>query len=367
MKRQVSRSSVLILFLAVLAICGGASAATTFGIKPLDNRTTVNLGYFSGALHSVIFYIADEKGFFDELNIDVKYQSFSRGPAMMEANSSWDFASTGGPGSIVGILAHPIKVVAITDYEKEQSLYVRSDSPIFKAGKGHIPGHPEIHGRPEDWKGTTWLLPVGTTMHKVLLNVLGKIGLKPDDITMINMDVSSAFAAFRAGQGDGLGVWMSISLSAADAGFMKIAGATDEEKLVSCLLVTDAAMAAKREAMQTVFDLYCKVMDWSSEHKDEYIKYLLESCEIEGVPATADIISRLTDTFGFFPAEQIIRLMTTYVDDPKGLAGRKLTQGEADLLEMVDFFIDQGVYTPANRKFIIDNNKIDSILAKGAK
>ncbi|MCL2000721.1 MAG: ABC transporter substrate-binding protein [Planctomycetes bacterium] len=364
MKKLASRSTRLLLLLTALAICGGASAATTFGIKPLDRRTTVNLGYFSGALHSVIFYIADEKGFFDELNLDVSYQSFSRGPAMMEAHSSWDFASTGGPGSLVGILAHPVKVVAITDYEKEQSLYVRADSPIFKAGNGHIPGHPEIYGRPEDWKGTTWLLPVGTTMHKVLLNVLGKLGLRPGDITMINMDVSSAFAAFRAGQGDGLGVWMSISLSAADAGFKKVAGATDEEKLVSCLLVTDAAMTNKAEAMQTVFDLYGKVMDWSREHKDEYIKYLLESCQIEGVATTADITRRLTDTFGFFSAELINRLMTTYVDDPRGLAGRKLSQGEADLLEMLDFFIVQGIYTEENRKFIIDNHKISSQLAK---
>ena len=39
---------------------------------------------FSPALpYSMPWYIADRMGFFDELNIDVEYESFIGGPAMM--------------------------------------------------------------------------------------------------------------------------------------------------------------------------------------------------------------------------------------------------------------------------------------------
>ena len=49
------------------------SGETTLGIAPMPERTTLSIGFFAGSAHSMPWYVADEMGFFDELNIDVEY------------------------------------------------------------------------------------------------------------------------------------------------------------------------------------------------------------------------------------------------------------------------------------------------------
>ena len=73
----------------------GGTAETTFGIEPLPEKTTIDLAYFSGAEHGLVFYIMDEMGWAEELNIEFNWQYFSAGPAMMEASGSWDVGTAG--------------------------------------------------------------------------------------------------------------------------------------------------------------------------------------------------------------------------------------------------------------------------------
>lgn len=84
------------------------AAETTFGLTPLPERTTLTIGFFSGSAHSMPWYIADRMGFFDELNIDVEYESFIGGPAMMEASASWDICDVGAPGILNGMKNYDI-------------------------------------------------------------------------------------------------------------------------------------------------------------------------------------------------------------------------------------------------------------------
>ena len=132
----------------------GEAAGTTFGIEPMENEITLSLGYFSGAMHALPWYIMEQEGWTEELGISFEYQSFINGPAMMEANADWDIASTGGPGAITGILGYDIKVMGIADKEAVLNLYVREDSPIYQAGKGNFPDYPEMYGTVDTWKGT---------------------------------------------------------------------------------------------------------------------------------------------------------------------------------------------------------------------
>ena len=70
------------------------------------------------------WYIADRMGFFDELNIDVEYESFIGGPAMMEASASWDICDVGAPGilnGIVGILLLLLLIPLCRGFVKEEA------------------------------------------------------------------------------------------------------------------------------------------------------------------------------------------------------------------------------------------------------
>ncbi len=344
----------------------GDEVFDSFGITPLAKKTTLNLGYFSGSLYSAIIYGADQKGWFEKAGLELNYQSFDNGPAMMEANASWDIGASGAPGVLNGLLGYPIKCIGVIDYEQEQCLYVRPDSKIAKSGKGHIKDYPEIYGTAEDWKGTTWVMPVGTTVYMVFLDTLEKIGLTLNDVTIINMDVASAKSAFLGGQADGAGVWMNTALSVEAEGHVKAASAADGSVLASGMVATEDALKNKFDTVKTFYEVFVKAQDYFAEHQDEYAAYLYETCVEEGVSATKDTAAALTKTYAFQSSKTIINNMLTEIDDVQGLAGRKVSQTEADLLVMLDFFIGQGKYDSEKRTFILNNDCFDSSVAKAA-
>ncbi len=140
---------------------GSKAAATTFGLEPFKDPQTLRLGFFVGSPLSIPFYIADQEGFFKELNIKVEYVTFTNGPAMMEANASWDMAGAGLGGLLNGMLGRGVKVIGISDYEKNLALFARPDSKLAKDPKNA-----------DNWKGTTWLYPIGTTAQATLVAVL---------------------------------------------------------------------------------------------------------------------------------------------------------------------------------------------------
>jgi len=346
------------------------SSSTTYGIDPMKEKTTINIGYFSGTLHAVPFYIMEQEGWLEELNIEFNYQSFVNGPAMMEANNSWDIGTAGAPGAITGILGYDVSVIGICDHEAILNLYVREESPIYQSGNGNIEGYEEIYGTPEDWKGTTWILPVGTTMHQVFASTLSKMNLTLNDVTIINMDVTSALAGFKAGEGDGLGCWISIALSAEEAGYKKVGGADVNSDIVAtAILANDAALAdeTKFEAITKIYELYYKTIEWCYQNEDEFAQHFYDTCEIEGVACSEEVAKEVVTRFKSFELDYMLEHMTSEVDDKRELASRKLNGAESDLMETFDFFMDIESYTEENRNYILDNNKITNVVAKAIK
>ena len=115
----------LFLVLAVVAGCvfaGGSSEAAatetktgeTWGLTPFETRQTIRIAFFTGSPLSYPFLFADKLGVFDALNIDVEYTCFTGGPAMMEANASWDIGSCGLGGialALAGIFRGEVQAV----------------------------------------------------------------------------------------------------------------------------------------------------------------------------------------------------------------------------------------------------------------
>lgn len=400
MKRGIATIIAAVLVISTIAGCGGSgngkqeekaapeavadeaaepegeapaeTAGTTFGIEPMENEITLSLGYFSGAMHALPWYIMEQEGWIEELGISFEYQSFINGPAMMEANADWDIASTGGPGAITGILGYDIKVMGIADKEAVLNLYVREDSPIYQAGQGNFPDYPKMYGTVDTWKGTEWLLPVGTTMHQTLVTILEQIGLTADDVTMTNMDVTTALTAFKTGAGDGLAVWTSTAIEAEQEGYIKVAGADDNGVIVpTTILATDAALAdpVKYEAICKCWELYYRAIDFILADREKAAEYYAETCSIEGVSGADDYDLCYESLSRFMPygLEAELELMNTYAEDPKGTASRELSNGEIDLFNTLDFFISQDKYTEDDRNSIIDNGKVTSAIAEAVK
>lgn len=395
MKRKMAFVMIMLLIAGVISGCGSSegtadkesnSAAetetvsettetseevkTTWGIEPMSEPVTINLGFFSGSPHSSEFYIMEQKGWLDELGIKFNYNSFLSGPAMMEANADWDLCTSGAPGVINGILNYDVKAIGIVENELLLNLYVREDSPIYQSGKGHFADYPEMYGTVDDWKGTEWLLPLGTTMHMTLVSVLEQIGLTADDVIMTNMDATTALTAFRAGEGDGMGIWTSTALTAEKEGkYVKVAGAGDNGIVIAAAMcATDRALEdpLKREAIQKIYELYFDTSEWIRDNMEEASALFAETCAIEGVTATEDydlayeIYSGTPD----LTMEQNMELMLNNTEDEAGLASREITGGEKAILYTFDFFVSQDKYTNDQRDFILENQKISSEIAE---
>lgn len=346
---------------------------TTFGLKPLSTKQTLRVGFFSGSAHSMPFYIADKEGFFKELNIDVQYVPFINGPAMMEANSSWDIADCGGPGILVGQLGHDLKMIGICDYEQNLAMFVRKDSKIYKSGKGHVAATPDLYGTADDWKGTKWLYPKGTNLQMVLDTTLNQLGLKASDIQSVNMDVTSAFTAFKGGQGDGMCVWNAIAYSAEDAGFVRVGDAGTQNVISACgLAATPDALSNKRDLIKKAWEVYYLTWQWcksSPENMKKASDLYLESCQNEGVVSSSSICTKTLSIFKC-PAtiSDAIAVMTQTKADYLGeYKTRPLLTAENDLLYTMDFFVSQGQYTKDNRTKLLDNKLVDPSIAEECK
>lgn len=388
MKRFLSILLVAVMLVGILAGCGtepvdettdpptsgepvegGDTTETTWGIEPMSEPITMNLGYFSGAMHALPWYVMDEKGWAEELGISFEYLSFISGPVMMEASSEWDICSTGAPGTIPGMLGYDVKVIGYCDEEASINMYVRGDSAIAQSGQGSIEGYPNMYGTVDDWKGITVLLPIGTTAHQSLVTVLEQIGLTADDVTMQNMDVTTAMTAFKAGEGDMMCVWTSTSIEAEQLGYVRAASSLENGVVIpTAICATEEALndSLKHEAIVKLWELYYRTLQWIKENVDEAAQLYTDTCTIEGVSGADDYdlcYTSLNDWFFPMYIDEMIEMMTTSAPDAAGLYEGEIGNGYNELFNTFDFFMSQGSYTIDDRNYIIENNMVDNSIA----
>lgn len=339
-----------------------SSAKTTFGLKPMPEGTTLNLGFFAGSPLSYPFLFADKEGFFKELNIKVNYQDFTNGNAMMEANNDWDVAGCGEGGLLAGMLGYDVHVIGVSDYEHKISLYARKGSKLATDPKN-----------PANWKGTKWLGPVGTTGQAVLVAGLKNVGLKLSDVTCLNMDISSALTAFLGGEGDGLMVWNAVAWSAEDAGLVEVGNSKNLNFDSPCgMLATTKAIKDKSELVTDAYIVFYKTVEWMYSNQanfDKCVQYYLDDCTDQGIKCDKSVAERVMKTYA--PPKTLKDSINLFVKTGKDSASkytkRDLLQAENDVLVGLDFFISQGTYTAAQRDKILDNHLVDPTIALAAQ
>ena len=331
---------------------------TTFGLKPFAEKQTLRVGFFVGGPLGMPFYVAEKEGFFKELNIEVVYETFTNGPAMMEANSTWDIASTGSGGILSGILGYDVRMIGLGEYEKNNALFVRAGSALAKDPKN-----------PSNWKGSTWLYPMGTTAQAVLAAGLTQVGLNISDVKSINMDVSSALTGFVGKQGDGLAVYNTIAFMAEDKGFIRV-GDSGSYNVVApmAVMATKPAIAKKKELIATAYAVFYLTGEWiksSPENMKKAAQYLLKSSQDEGISSTQSIAMRSIEWFNPLPLSKSIEVMTVTSPDATGTyTKRPLSQAEKDVtMSMMDFYISQKKYTTNDRTKVLDTQGIDPVIA----
>ena len=161
-----------------------------------------------------------------------------------------------------------MEAIRATEGATTDALLVKSDSPIRTIA---------------DLKGKRIATGRGSIGHYLLVRVLERAGLRPDDIKLVFLNPGDSKAAFTAGSVDAWATWgVYVALARLQDHVRVLA---DGRGLLSGLAfeaATDSAIAGKRPQLNDFLARLARAQRWEASHQAEYADVLAKET---GVPA----------------------------------------------------------------------------------
>ncbi|MFF2094421.1 ABC transporter substrate-binding protein [Paenibacillus sp. NPDC058174] len=254
-------SLMLLIAMFTIAGCGGGSKAS----GGADGPVTIALSPWPGWY---MWYLAEEKGFFEKHGVQVKLEFFpvysdslqALATGKVDANSQ-TLSDTLAPIS-KGI---PLKAVLVNDNS------FGGDAIVSKANINSI----------AELKGKTVATELGTVDHLLLLTALAENGMKESDINYVNMTVNDAGPAFISGKTEASVLWEPFQTIAVKEGKGKVLfSSKDTPGLIPDLLVFREKVVKERpEEVQKIVDAWFDAVAYFQEHQEEAISLLAKKAE----------------------------------------------------------------------------------------
>ena len=336
------RLHVLTAAIVTVAFMLGAGSAVAQS-KPFDLNTC-----WMPSHETFTAWYAIKKGWDVEQGFNLKMHYFESGMAEMEAlpAKQWVLGGTGSVPMTVGALRYNAYMIGIANDESIiNTVMVRPDSPILKV-KGHNKSFPEVYGSPETVKGKTILTTTVSSAHFALSTWLKTLGLSDKDVIIKNMDQPQAMAAFEAGVGDVVVLWAPFIFTGAEKGWKKAADLKDCGAAIQLVLVGDKEFCDKNpEKVVKFLKMYFKGIDLKLKEGEkllpDYKKFYKEwaGMDMSDKAAREDFI-----THPVYSLDEQLKLF----DSSKGPS--QVQQWQDNIL---NFFTDQGRFTPAERDKVL--------------
>lgn len=359
--KNMKRILSLVLTLAMaftLTACGGSSQSSdSSNAGSLSNDAEAPAELIAvptsgqNVVQTAVTLIAGEKmGTWEALGLDVTRTHYVSGPPQLEANPSgdWDIGWIGATAAINGILNYDMKVIGLSGYDFSNVAFVRADSDIAAAGDQGVAG---TWGTADNWRGKDILVGVGTVCYCDLMLTLNSLGLTDEDVNIINMDISTGYQAFIAGEGD---VFYSSSTYTtalqADPAYVQIHSMKD----------MDAGMAGNIIANG----------DYLAENEDVVVTYLVGALEVlmwlndEANEAEAGgwFAEVMLDEFGVSTTEQEavdnMKLIgfrdLSFYEDLCKTGSDGLTGLQREFGKFFDYHVTMGSYEESQREQILE-------------
>lgn len=303
--------------------------------------------------HALPSYIGEEEGIFEENGLNTEILWFSSGNTQNEAlgANEWDAGACGTPPAIAAGIAYNAKIVGFSvDDTVSVDYWVRADSDIA-AISGEVEGYPDILGNADTWKGKTILCPTQTSAHYMLIATLSAMGLTQNDVSIVHMDVPSAYTAFKAGQGDIVALWDPQSYQAEEEGWVKASsGEASGETMPTVLVASEQAIEENWDAVYAWVKNYYEISEKYKDDIDTQSEYLLQMQLDNGIDTDEELARR-------FVEDRPLPTLEENVEYFKGEAGN--TKADEVVNKIVQFFIDQGTYTDDDMTTLKDTNNHD--------
>ncbi|WP_026311132.1 ABC transporter substrate-binding protein [Parafrankia elaeagni] len=253
-------SAGLVAILATgLAACGGGDDGEASDAATPGQVDTLRIGDQGKLLELQITLSGQEQGAPYTLN----WNTFADGPHMNAAFSA-DRLDVGYMGDTPVLFANAADAGVVAVAVSESSVNAQT---IFAAADSGIRG-------PADLKGKRIALTQGTSLHGYLLNQLDSAGLSQDDVTVVNVPVTSLPSTFASGQVDAV-VYVrqyGAAITAQNRGSYEVR--TTPLPHFGVLLAAKDALAdpARRAAVKDFVLRFSRASAWPKENPDEWVQ-----------------------------------------------------------------------------------------------
>jgi len=253
LRKKILISLIALLFLVptFTLVEGMKNADISLNTKPLkEEKPVLHLGINAYCI-GFAWYLAQEKGWWDEYDITVDFKFFVAGIPHMYAIAAGDV----NIGTAIGD-APPIYVAA-------QELFPLKiiGMPCESTPSYFVVAKPEIKSI-RDLKGKKVGVMKGSNLELVFLWALKKYGMSPEDVELVNLETPDIYAALKAGK--------------LDAGVPHPFHAWDLVNKYGYHIIFSGAELDKppNPVYQKVFDCQVVNEDWAKDHKELILKAL---------------------------------------------------------------------------------------------
>lgn len=285
----------------------------------------------------------------EKYGLDVSRVHYVSGPPQLEANPSgdWEIGWIGATAAITGILKYDMKLISLSGYDYSNVAYARADSDIVKAGNKGVPG---TMGTAKEWKGKKILVGVGTVCYCDLMLTLKALGLTDNDVTIVNMDISTGMQAFLAGEGDVFYASSTYSTEVARHDGYKVVHTMQgmDAGMAGTIIASKKYLAANEDTVVKYLEGSLEILFWLGDPKNQdqatdwFIKVMKEDFGVE--MNKADALSNIKQ-IGF-------RDMAFYEDlCKKGSDG--LTGLQREFGKFFDYHVQIGVRDAKDRNTVL--------------
>lgn len=283
-----------------------AAAAAALSLAALPARaqgpTPIKVSYQPALYWALPFYIATEKGWWQEVGLRPEFSTFAAGAPQVAAlaANAWEAGGTGSAPAVLGAQRFGLLTVGITNDESQGNALVARRRDVER-----------IRANPQSLKGQQVLLTTNSTGEYTVLACLQRWGLGRRDVQLVNLGQAQILSAFSSGNGMLAGVWApNIYTLEERADGVVVCDGKQAETTVPGAIVVRADWARENPDRAAAFlAVYLRAIAWEKANRADTIQYMRRFYEQGGVTLPDKYLAAEIDTRPTFTLEEQLRLL----------------------------------------------------------
>lgn len=299
----------------------------------------INVSYQPALYWALPYYIADQKGWWEEVDLTPSYSTFPSGAPQVAAAAAgdWDVGGTGSAPAVLGAARFDIITIGITNNESAgNAMMVRGDDAA------------DVKADPaEALRGQQLLVTTNSTGEYASAACIESFGLTyPDDVEVVNLNQQEIISAFASGTGAMAGLWApNIYTLEERAGAELLCSGQDAGAIVPGALIARRDYAeANPDMVARYLAVYLRGVEYIRDNNDEAVSMMADFYALTGVELPEKYLQREIDTRPMFSLDEQIALMSGEAPDAvtwfNGLGGYMTSTGTLEEELEAATFID---------------------------